>query len=56
MSYKAVLANLEWNIFIAVKHSGQHLRSVLQLLLLGKLINHFWEIKSNPEKISQSCK
>ena len=30
------------------KHDGQHLRSVLQLFLLGKLASQFSKVKSNP--------
>ena len=39
--FKPVIGNLELNIFFAPNHGGQHLRSVLQLYLLGKVTNHF---------------
>ena len=31
-------------------HGAQNLRSVLRLFSLGKLTNHFWKVKSNPEE------
>ena len=32
----------------STNHGVQNLRSVLQLFLLGKLMNHFWKVKLNP--------
>ena len=46
MSFKTVLGDLEWKMS---NHGEQHLTSVLRLFLLGKLTNHFWKVKSNPE-------
>ena len=35
--------------FLHIPTGEQHLTSVLWLLLLGKFMNRFWEVKSNPE-------
>ena len=44
MLFQTHLDNLEWP-----NHDGERLTSILRLLSLGKLMSHFWKVKSNPE-------
>ena len=37
--------------FSLADHGWQHLRSLLGLFSLGKFMNHFWKVKSNPVNI-----
>ena len=40
--------------FSLADHGWPHLRSLLGLFSLGKFMNHFWKVKSNPENIQQN--
>ena len=51
-TFKASLDNLEWKIFFS-ETWWVAFKSVLQLFLWGKLTNHFWKVKSNPEQSNQ---